>query len=763
MLKKSNSLHHGVKLAIFAAIFFTSLPVYAADLVDPPVFTSSKKLLDLVIIAKPVLIGSLSLPESGGAWGYEICERRFANSDLNSCKNPNLNLYGGSRLQLKAGDTLKVHLVNQLPLIPDARHGLEAGTINGEASLLQNPTNFHTHGMLVSPNLTSPNKYGDNIFVLTFNSKNPALLKISGLGTNDDSNLSTPEQIISSAVIPQSMIHGGVAMPVNTDSTDYQIAIPPNHPSGLFWFHPHPHGISLNQITAGLSGIITVGGVDDYVTNLSPSSTTIRHLILKDTQIKANNNTLSDQLDPGFCGDLDKATPKPGQCISNDGDSNDGNTWSFTLNGQLYPNINVKSLSGEIWRITNSSASATYDLQLTKTTKNGSIETKTDPMIMQLLSVDGISVTPSTAANTVTQNQIGGAKFVAINCPTSIPNNPKSICVNQLHLMPSARAEVWVVNRDIDGKVIKGDDSTAIFETKGYSTGTGNVAGIADDWPPIDLASVTFASKNTTAPPVLNVKDTKHNALGLNMKAIAKDLTLANAKVPSDATNCQPLPTGWKRRIFFGIDHTNNDAEEFGLGYDLINADGKIVDKSGTVQSETQGIVNVRGTTGNVTDNTNGILNRYIPADGQVLQDVMAFPTATKSICVPLGTGNTPVNERWELINLASEDHNFHIHQTKFRVLTSSEITGGSSIGGVLQDNVPVFSGTDGVGSNGAITDGSGCDGSIAKWRSGECVPTSVTVEIPFAITGDFVYHCHILEHEDGGMMATVHVAGSNP
>ena len=349
-------------------------------------------------------------------------------------------------------------------------------------------------------------------------------------------------------------------------------------------------------------------------------------------------------------------------------------------------------------------------------------------MIMQLLSVDGISVTPS-AANTVTQNQIGGAKFVAINCPTSIPNNPKSICVNQLHLMPSARAEVWVVNRNIDGKVIKGDDSTAIFETKGYSTGTGNVAGIADDWPPIDLASVTFASKNTTAPPVLNVKDTKHNALGLNMKAIAKDLTLANAKVPSDATNCQPLPPGWKRRIFFGIDHTKGDVEEFGLGYDLINAAGN-----------------------------------SIPADGQVLQDVMAFPTATKSICVPLGTGNTPVNERWELINLASEDHNFHIHQTKFRVLTSSEITGGSSIGGVLQDNVPVFSGTDGVdSSNNTIIDGSGCDGSIAKWRSGECVPTSVTVEIPFAITGDFVYHCHILEHEDGGMMATVHVAGSNP
>jgi FtsP/CotA-like multicopper oxidase with cupredoxin domain len=26
------------------------------------------------------------------------------------------------------------------------------------------------------------------------------------------------------------------------------------------------------------------------------------------------------------------------------------------------------------------------------------------------------------------------------------------------------------------------------------------------------------------------------------------------------------------------------------------------------------------------------------------------------------------------------------------------------------------------------------------------------------AIAGQFVYHCHILDHEDGGMMATIEV-----
>ena len=36
----------------------------------------------------------------------------------------------------------------------------------------------------------------------------------------------------------------------------------------------------------------------------------------------------------------------------------------------------------------------------------------------------------------------------------------------------------------------------------------------------------------------------------------------------------------------------------------------------------------------------------------------------------------------------------------------------------------------------------------------------SVTVRIDFrgAVVGDFVYHCHIAEHEDDGMMAIIRV-----
>jgi len=89
---------------------------------------------------------------------------------------------------------------------------------------------------------------------------------------------------------------------------------------------------------------------------------------------------------------------------------------------------------------------------------------------------------------------------------------------------------------------------------------------------------------------------------------------------------------------------------------------------------------------------------------------------------------------------VAGEDHHFHIHQTKFKVFSNPANPGA------LVDNIPVPHGSD------------ACDGSVGTWRSGACQVKPVYVFIPFSEVGDFVYHCHILEHEDGGMMAHIRV-----
>jgi hypothetical protein len=190
-------------------------------------------------------------------------------------------------------------------------------------------------------------------------------------------------------------------------------------------------------------------------------------------------------------------------------------------------------------------------------------------------------------------------------------------------------------------------------------------------------------------------------------------LLAANKAVGVDPF-CHALPPGHSRRIFFNAPSSEPDA--FGLGYEELDSRGA-------------------------------------PVPGTFM-DVKEFDPARPTICLPLGPRNTPVHEKWELVNLAGEDHNFHIHQVKFRLLTSDEISGailpGSERGsGILHDNIPLQH-ADGVCS------------SVADWRKGACTAHPVAVDIPFAIAGDFVYHCHILEHEDGGMMARIRVRPSN-
>ncbi len=640
----------------------------AGELTDPPVFTSDSqsRTLDLLMIAKPAAVTALA---GVTGWAYEICLRKYSAGNACLAGKTNANPYGGARLQLNPGDTLNVHFVNQLPRIVDSAHSEEPG---GEF-LAQNPTNIHTHGMLVSPNRPSPSAsqalFGDSVFVLTFNSAN-----------------GPPE------FMPSSHVHGDV----RTDTTDYQIKIPASHPSGLFWFHPHAHGISLNQISAGLSGIITIGQVDDYLPGMT-ANIGVRHLILKDIQVNADKS-VNDEEDPDFC-----TVPSSVAGVCN---SDSGGKWYFTVNGQLNPTISVNS-AGQIWRITNASGSATYELQLSKS-RNGK-SAASGAMPIQVLSIDGISVTPAAGISQGELKQIGGAKFRPVACPGISARTPAAVCATSLHMMPASRAEIWVVNRDGQGNVIRADGSQAIFKSVGYATGWNG-----DEWPAVNLAQVNFsgnaAGRSSAA---LEVFDHKHDAGGLQFNAIAEELAAANQTVvPSWAMGaaCKPLPSGWKRRIFFGYPLSSN----FGIGFELVDEYGHAVPGS--------------------------------------FQDVSAFPDAAKSICLPLAGGNAPVYEHWQVVNLTGEDHNFHIHQTKFRVLAKGEIAGlsaGENVGGILQDSVPVLTGA------------TGCDGTVASWRSGACVTAPVEVEIPFAIAGDFVFHCHILEHEDGGMMATVRVASS--
>ena len=104
-------------------------------------------------------------------------------------------------------------------------------------------------------------------------------------------------------------------------------------------------------------------------------------------------------------------------------------------------------------------------------------------------------------------------------------------------------------------------------------------------------------------------------------------------------------------------------------------------------------------------------------------------PSAPPNIIVHQGTV-----EDWTVQNTALEDHIFHIHQMHFQVLA---INGQPVNDPAIRDTID-----------------------LPYWNGTGPYP-SATLRMDFrdaAIVGTFVYHCHILAHEDGGMMGTIQV-----
>ena len=101
-----------------------------------------------------------------------------------------------------------------------------------------------------------------------------------------------------------------------------------------------------------------------------------------------------------------------------------------------------------------------------------------------------------------------------------------------------------------------------------------------------------------------------------------------------------------------------------------------------------------------------------------------SIPSHT-TVCLPLGPGQTPVHETWELVQLSTENHNFHMHQTRF------VMTGGN--GGVIQDNFPLGVAMPDASISDQVVNNQNGVCTIAQWRSGHCASTPEVFDIPFA------------------------------
>ncbi len=106
----------------------------------------------------------------------------------------------------------------------------------------------------------------------------------------------------------------------------------------------------------------------------------------------------------------------------------------------------------------------------------------------------------------------------------------------------------------------------------------------------------------------------------------------------------------------------------------------------------------------------------------------------------PMITVKAGTTEEWTIENWSNELHAFHIHQLHFRVL---EVNGKAVPEPPLLDTVNVpFAHAE-------------ADGTIVPGR------IKLRMRFPVELAGDIPFHCHLVDHEDNGMMAVLRIEGA--
>jgi FtsP/CotA-like multicopper oxidase with cupredoxin domain len=631
-------------------------------------------------------------PLPGGLGRHELTVSLTATTSLVHIGGYRLNTdnYDGTYLppvvELKPGDSLNVRLLNAL--------ALNDGTNSRHSSAMQGhedrSTNIHTHGLIVSPKHArdDPRNNGDNIFVSL------------GRGQSLDYSIQVPTKL------PASLLDGkkGFFIP---------------HPSGLYWYHSHLHGISAAQVGGGMAGILSIGARDanlvaikETETGALRARTDTAYLMLRDIQITSTiDPPAADGQSPAIRPPTD---PNPALCQpGSDGvgvpplEQRDGycqspkdksQIWLFTVNGQRFPTIQIPSGRNKLLRLANLSASATYVISLRDPSGNA--------VPFDLISVDGV--------------------VPGVPQDASVQDHPEASKITTLLFMPASRAEIFIANDQGDAS-----ERRLVLRTDGKDTSAPSNLGAGDPWPQINLASVVLEGAPVAVASVAPI--------GLNEY-------VAEAGPPTSQANVRAavaLPQGCVR----DIDHANLEHRRirfaglklgpYTIRTDLVHSPDKTkLQPYNKFVPDPQASLPFIG------------FDKYVKPDHTLDWD--ATDGRPKHTCVRLASGH---GQLWELNNPTDQMHNFHIHQTKFRLATDQDLTAY----GIDPNSVPHPSALE--IKTGAVPSGGGRD----LWN--DTIPMDAHSTIFIVINfdaeeqlGRYVYHCHILEHEDQGLMAPMEV-----
>ena len=607
-----------VHIVIGVAILATCTVALAQTAV-PPVNTTCTRFSPGSTIHQPPALfssnGVLSVQFSYQASTDSVGRQTFCFVTPSGLQNPTLHV--------NPGDTLNITVTNNTPF---------------------NPVNdtTETFGSQFSPTC------GDTTFEQQAPATNNAGFNMSGGSMNihyhgtNTSPLCHGDNVVKTLVNP-------------THTFTYSLQFPTNEPPGLYWYHPHVHGLAEAAVQGGAAGALVVDGIN----NVQPAVAGLRHriIVLRDQPLKQ----LGFSESPGGTEGIPQLDLTVNEVSIN----------STVVNATTNPPtmsytpavIHMETGEKQFWRICNCTSDAPLDLQ---------VRFDGVPQTFQLVGIDAVPV-----------NSQDGTQ------PGSL------IPVTHYRIPPAARVE-FIVNAP--------PSTVHVAQLVAQLVNSGP---LGDDLPTRPLLNMVVVGDSDTDEPLPDDRIAQFTALNTNQQRF------------SGIMNVTPSVT---RTVFF-------EEVEDGSAF-FINASGCVTSTGAQCA-------------------------------------IQPYPLDT-----PFDSNNPPAVttvqgsvEKWLIQNHARENHELHQHQIHFKVLSQDNFVANGTptqpaINGQFLDMVEIpFCAGDpaGVNPDGSATNPPNPPACITANGGGPAIPyPQVTALMDFRgpDIGAFVFHCHILGHEDRGMMA---------
>jgi FtsP/CotA-like multicopper oxidase with cupredoxin domain len=189
------------------------------------------------------------------------------------------------------------------------------------------------------------------------------------------------------------------------DVLHYHVHVPRDHEPGLYWYHPHSHGETFREVSAGISGAIVVEGMQEHL----PALAAMRERIVILRDVPTDGKIVDDDMPMNgmpmnVMPQANVARPRQAENASNPC-RNEKGMWT-TMNGQPLGAIGIAAGERQFFRVVNASAGRYYDLSV-------------DGSPLQVVAYDGIPL-------------------------DALPGNPTSRTVGHIVIPPAGRAEFVV-------------------------------------------------------------------------------------------------------------------------------------------------------------------------------------------------------------------------------------------------------------------------------------------------------------------------------